>query len=58
MLAIDYAKREMGAKRVVVKVLQENEVSQAVACRLGAEPYGTSPSDAGGTFLINVIELN
>lgn len=57
-LAIDYARREMGAKRVIVKVLQGNDASLAVARRLGAVPAGTGPSDAGGTFLINVIELN
>lgn len=56
-LAMDYAAREMGAKRVIVKMLQENDVSLAVARRLGAKPSGTGPSDAGGTFLINVIEL-
>lgn len=42
---------------VVVKVLRENETSLAVARRLGAKPSGMGPSDAGGTFLINVIEL-
>jgi RimJ/RimL family protein N-acetyltransferase len=56
-LALDYAAREMGAKRVVVKMLRENEVSLAVARRLGAQPTGTGPFDAGGTFLINVIDL-
>jgi RimJ/RimL family protein N-acetyltransferase len=56
-LALDYAAREMGAKRIVVKMLKENEASLAVARRLGATPSGTGPSDAGGTFLINVIEL-
>ena len=56
-LAIDYASCEMGAKRVIVKMLQENDVSLAVAGRLGAKPSGTGPSDSGGTFLINVIDL-
>lgn len=56
-LAIDYAAREMGTKRVFVKMLQENDVSLAVARRLGARPSGTGPSDAGGTFLIHVIDL-
>jgi ribosomal-protein-alanine N-acetyltransferase len=56
-LAIDYAKREMGATRVIVKMLPEDEASLAVARQLGAKPIGTGPSDAGGTVLINVIEL-
>jgi RimJ/RimL family protein N-acetyltransferase len=57
-LAIAYAAREMGAKRVIVKMLQDHGVSLAVARRLGAKPVGTGPSDAGRTFLINVIEMS
>jgi RimJ/RimL family protein N-acetyltransferase len=56
-LAIDYAAREMGARRVIVKMLQDHDLSLAVARRLGAKPVGTGPSDAGGTFLINHIDL-
>jgi RimJ/RimL family protein N-acetyltransferase len=57
LLAIEYARRDVGAKRVIIKVVQGNDASLAVARRLGAKPFGTGPSDAGGIFLFNVIEL-
>jgi RimJ/RimL family protein N-acetyltransferase len=56
-VALRYATKEMGARQAMVKVLQGNEASLAVARRLGAEPSVTEPSDLGGTHLINVIQL-
>lgn len=56
-LVVDYAAREMGAERVIVKMLAGNAASIAVARQLGATFVGTGPSDAGGTFLINAIDV-
>lgn len=51
-LALDYAASSMGATRAVIKVLEGNIASLAVARYLGAQLVATTPSDAGGTFLV------
>jgi len=51
-LALAFAVRSMGATRAIVKVLDWNEASLAVARRLGARPIGSEPSEAGGTFVV------
>jgi hypothetical protein len=47
----------MGATAAVMKVLEANVASTAVARRLGAVENGTAPSDAGGTFLVYRLAL-
>ena len=51
-LGLEYAATAMAAKRAVIKVLEGNAASLAVARRLGAREVGTTPSDAGGTFVV------
>lgn len=51
-LALGYAATEMHAARAVIKVLEGNAASLAVARHLNAQLAGTMPSDAGGTFLV------
>ncbi len=51
-LALEYAATSMQASRAVIKVLDGNIASLAVARRLKAQFVGTTPSDAGGTFLV------
>jgi RimJ/RimL family protein N-acetyltransferase len=51
-LALDYAATAMRVSRVVMKVLEGNAASIALAKRLGAQLVGTTASDAGGTFLV------
>ncbi len=51
-LALDYAATEMRAARAVIKVLERNAASLAVARHLNAQLVGTAPSNAGGTFLV------
>jgi ribosomal-protein-serine acetyltransferase len=52
VLALEYARFEMHASRAVIKVLEGNVPSLALAERLGAQRVGTMPSDAGGTFVV------
>jgi RimJ/RimL family protein N-acetyltransferase len=52
-LALGYAATEMHATRAVIKVLDSNAASLAVARHLGAQLVGTTPSDAGGTLLVH-----
>lgn len=51
-LALDYAAAVMHASRAVIRVLEGNVASLAVARSLRAQWVGTTPSDAGGTFLV------
>lgn len=51
-LALEYAATSMQASRAVIKVLDGNIASLAVARQLNAQFVGTRPSDAGGTFLV------
>jgi len=51
-LALEYAATTMAASRAIIKVLEGNVASIAVARHLGARLVDTSPSDAGGTFLV------
>ena len=51
-MALDYAATAMAAKRAVIKVLEGNAASLAVARHLAARQVGTTPSDAGGTFVV------
>ena len=51
-LALEYAATAMHASRAVIKVLEGNTASLAVARHLNAQLVGTMPSDAGGTFLV------
>lgn len=51
-LALGYAATAMHASRAVIKVLDGNVASLAVAKHLDARLVGTTPSDAGGTFLV------
>jgi RimJ/RimL family protein N-acetyltransferase len=51
-MALAYAATEMHASRAVIKVVEGNLASLAVARHLGAQLVGTAPSDAGGTFLV------
>lgn len=51
-LALDHAASAMGASRAVIKVLEGNVASIAVAKRLNAQLAGTTRSDAGGTLLV------
>jgi RimJ/RimL family protein N-acetyltransferase len=57
-LALDYASTAMDASRAVIKIVDGNDASLAVARHLGAQPAGTTPSDAGGTFLVFHRSLN
>jgi RimJ/RimL family protein N-acetyltransferase len=56
-LALSYAASAMHASRAVLKILDGNTASLAVARRLGATPAGTTPSDTGGTMLVFHIAL-
>ena len=56
-LALGYAAATMGATAAVIKVLEGNSASVAVARRLGATQSGTAPSDAGGTFQVYRLAL-
>jgi RimJ/RimL family protein N-acetyltransferase len=56
-LALRYAAEVMGATAAVMKVLEANVASTAVARRLGAVENGTAPSDAGDTFLVYRLAL-
>ena len=56
-LALDYAVREMGATHALIKMAEENEISLAVARRLGAIPIGKDPSDPGRSFLVTRLDL-
>jgi RimJ/RimL family protein N-acetyltransferase len=51
-LALNYAASAMHSSRAVIKVLEGNVASIAVAKRLNAQLVGTTRSDAGGTFLV------
>jgi RimJ/RimL family protein N-acetyltransferase len=51
-LALEYAATAMQASRAVIKVLDGNIASLAVARHLNAQFVGTTPSDAGGTHLV------
>jgi RimJ/RimL family protein N-acetyltransferase len=51
-LALGYAARVMRAPRAVIKVLDGNVASIAVARSLGAQLVSAVPSIAGGTFLV------
>lgn len=51
-LALGYAATAMRASRAVIKVLDGNVASLAVAEHLNARLVGTEQSDAGGTFLV------
>jgi len=51
-LALGYAATTLQATRAVIKVLDGNAASLAVANHLNAQLVGTTPSDAGGTFLV------
>lgn len=57
-LALRYAADVMGATAAVIKVLEGNAASIAVARRLGAMQVGTAPSDAGGTFMVYRLALD
>ncbi|MFM7686648.1 MAG: GNAT family N-acetyltransferase [Actinomycetota bacterium] len=57
-LALDYATEVLGAATAVIKVLEGNQASLAVAKRLGATVIGTSPSDTDGTFVVHRLTLN
>jgi RimJ/RimL family protein N-acetyltransferase len=56
-LALCYASCEMGARVAVIKVLEGNSASLAVARRLGAVECGAAASDAGGTFVFFRLAL-
>jgi RimJ/RimL family protein N-acetyltransferase len=51
-LALVYAAANLGAARAIIKVLEDNAPSIAVARRLGAQLVGTTPSDTGATMLV------
>lgn len=51
-LGLEYAATSMQASRAMIKVLDGNIASLAVARHLDAQLVGTTPSDAGGTFLV------
>ena len=55
-LALNYAVTSMGARTVVIKMLQENVNSKNLALSLGAIYTGEEPSDAGKTF--EVFKMN
>jgi RimJ/RimL family protein N-acetyltransferase len=57
-LALDYAAKEMRMARVVIKVLEGNAGSLAVARRLNAQEVGTASSTQGGTFIVFHRALN
>ena len=56
-LALDYAAGELHASSAVIKILDGNEGSKAVATRLGAEVVGHEPSEAGGWFTVFGLPL-
>ena len=56
-LALRYAAEAMGATTAVIKVLEGNAASTAVARRLGALESGSAPSDGGGTFIVYRLDL-
>jgi hypothetical protein len=51
-LALAQAVTVVHASRAVIKVLDGNAASLAIARHLDAQLVGTAPSDAGGTFLV------
>lgn len=50
--ALGHAATALGAHTAVIKVLVDNEASQAVARRLGAVDVGTAPSDGGSLYVV------
>jgi len=58
-LAVEAAQRELGARTIRVKVLQDNSTSLAVAHRVGAVAVGAEPSDSGlSTFVVLELVLD
>jgi RimJ/RimL family protein N-acetyltransferase len=56
-LVLGYAAWEMAAKTAMIKVLDWNEASLAVASAVGGREVGREPSEAGGTFIVFEAEL-
>jgi RimJ/RimL family protein N-acetyltransferase len=56
-LALEFALTEMNASRAIIKVLDGNLASLAVARHLGARLVGTMPSDAAGTCFVFHLAL-
>jgi RimJ/RimL family protein N-acetyltransferase len=56
-LALAYGSRDLGATAAVIKVLDGNLASLAVARNLGAAALGVEPSDSGGRFVVHRLEL-
>jgi len=57
-LALDYAVREMGATHALIKMARDNEISVAVARRLGAIPVGSEPVDSERSFLVTRLDFD
>ncbi len=51
-LALAYAATEMAARTAIVRVLDWNAASLAVARAVGGREVGREPSEAGGTFVV------
>jgi RimJ/RimL family protein N-acetyltransferase len=51
--AVAYAADHLGVRNVVMKILEGNVASLALASRLGATEVGSAPSDAGGRFIVH-----
>ena len=52
VLALEYAMSDMHASLAVMKVLEGNTFSLALAHTVGGQRVGTMASDAGGTFVV------
>jgi len=57
-LALDDAAQVLRATSAVIKIVEGNEASRGVARSLGAEMVGHEPTDAGGRFVVFMLQLD